>query len=96
MMTKLMFRDGLGSKGFCDGSKGLCDIPYKKIQKAPKIPPKSPFFDILYWKGHCDQSLMGHYGQSAPVNVKYISVVVVIFGAVNVIGWKKFALYMTF
>jgi hypothetical protein len=30
------------------GSKGLCDHPYKKIQKAPKTPLKSPFFDILY------------------------------------------------
>jgi hypothetical protein len=33
-------RGGLGSKSFCDGSKGLCDVPYKEIQKAPKIPPK--------------------------------------------------------
>jgi hypothetical protein len=25
------------------GSKGLCDIPYKKIEKVPKIPPKGSF-----------------------------------------------------
>jgi hypothetical protein len=30
------------------GSKGLCDHPYKKNQKAPKTPSKGPFFDILY------------------------------------------------
>jgi hypothetical protein len=35
------YRGGLGSKGFCD-------IPYKKIQKASKIPLKGPFLDILY------------------------------------------------
>jgi hypothetical protein len=32
------------------GSKGPCNIPYKTIQKAPKISPKCPFFDSLYGK----------------------------------------------
>jgi hypothetical protein len=31
---------------------------YKPIQKAPKIPPNGPFFDILYGRGHCDQRLI--------------------------------------
>jgi hypothetical protein len=31
-------------------SKGICDHPYKKIQKAPKIPPKSPFFKSFVYE----------------------------------------------
>jgi hypothetical protein len=38
----------LASKGLCNGSKGPCDIPNKKIQKAPEIPSKRPFLDIVY------------------------------------------------
>jgi hypothetical protein len=47
------------------GSKGLCDIPYKKIQKALKISPKGLFSHFVWviekattTKSH------GHYGQS--------------------------------
>jgi hypothetical protein len=47
-------RGGLGSKGLCDRSKCPWDIPYKKIQKALKISPKSPFLTFFMgdWKGH--------------------------------------------
>jgi hypothetical protein len=40
----------------------LCDIPYKKIRKTPKIRPKGPFltFCIGDWKGHCDQCLIAY------------------------------------
>jgi hypothetical protein len=53
-------RGGLGSKDLFDGSKGPWDITYEKIQKAPKIPPKSPLLPFCMGdlKGHCDQSLI--------------------------------------
>jgi hypothetical protein len=40
-------------------SKGLCDHPYKKNQKAPKILPKGPFLKFCMgdYKNPCDQCL---------------------------------------
>jgi hypothetical protein len=38
------------------GSKGLCNIPCKKFQKSPEIPPKSLF--LTFCKSPCDQSLI--------------------------------------
>jgi hypothetical protein len=47
--ARLFYRlDELGTKGFCGGSKVPCDIRYRKIQKAPKIPSKGLFLYILY------------------------------------------------
>jgi hypothetical protein len=40
-----LYRGGLGSKG-------LCYHPYKKIQKARKIPPKGPF--LTFCMGDCE------------------------------------------
>jgi hypothetical protein len=39
------------------GSKNICDHPYKKTQKAPKIPPKGPFLTFCMGdcKSPCDQ-----------------------------------------
>jgi hypothetical protein len=48
------------------GSKGLCDIPFKKNSKDPKIPPKGPFLTLY---GRLKRPLQpkspSHYGQSA-------------------------------
>jgi hypothetical protein len=40
--------------------KTPCDIPYKKIQKAPKIPPKGPLFEILFERLKKGQSAPGY------------------------------------